>query len=418
MFSLKSASNFELTTPTIYSYDYLLNKTVMCRDTVQEIINQLLLKRAELTMKKSTSVVKRAPRKVTLKPITFVANVLDASDSMNSLKNNVLKAFNHIDQGFKVAAAREQLRTSMSLYTFGSNVQTVYENTPCEITLPLQANQYNSQGMTALFWAVKTAIVKLKQFAALSNNKKDAFLVNIYTDGHENESQYHCDVKTVIAEILELADKANWTFTFQVPRGHAASFAAKYGIPVGNIVEWEQTIEGTQVMADNSVAATASYMASRSQGATKTTNFYTDLSKVSVAKLNKKLTNVSSHFRVMAIDKEVAIKEFVETKTKKVYVIGSCYYELMKPETVQGSKAVLVMTRQGKLIYGGEEARSLVGIPVGGSVKVHPGNHADYRIFVQSTSVNRKLVRGTSLLLDKSKVTNSTPTWDHNKVTA
>jgi hypothetical protein len=34
-------------------------------------------------------------------------------------------------------------------------------------------------------------------------------------------------------------------------------------------------------------------------------------------------------------------------------------------------------------------------------VKVAPGNHANYNLFVLSTSTNRKLVRGTLFLYEK-----------------
>jgi hypothetical protein len=57
------------------------------------------------------------------------------------------------------------------------------------------------------------------------------------------------------------------------------------------------------------------------------------------------------------------------------------------------------MEKGSKAIYGGNAARSLIGLPYGAEAKVEPGNHANYDIFVQSTSTNRKLVRGTKLLV-------------------
>jgi len=40
----------------------------------------------------------------------------------------------------------------------------------------------------------------------------------------------------------------------------------------------------------------------------------------------------------------------------------------------------------------------LLGLPEVGSVAVNPGDHGNFNIFVQSTSVNRKLVAGTKAL--------------------
>lgn len=51
--------------------------------------------------------------------------------------------------------------------------------------------------------------------------------------------------------------------------------------------------------------------------------------------------------------------------------------------------------------WSGMPGRALVGLPTDGVTysKVNPGNHANYDIFVKSNSVNRKLVRGTTLLV-------------------
>jgi len=49
-------------------------------------------------------------------------------------------------------------------------------------------------------------------------------------------------------------------------------------------------------------------------------------------------------------------------------------------------------------VYMGDAARQMLGLP-SMHVKVGPGDHPDYTIFVQSTSMNRKLIQGTSLLV-------------------
>lgn len=49
-------------------------------------------------------------------------------------------------------------------------------------------------------------------------------------------------------------------------------------------------------------------------------------------------------------------------------------------------------------VYTGPEARALLGLPET-EVRVKPDHNDDFTIFVQSTSVNRKLVPSTRLLL-------------------
>jgi hypothetical protein len=58
----------------------------------------------------------------------------------------------------------------------------------------------------------------------------------------------------------------------------------------------------------------------------------------------------------------------------------------------------MVMDKKTKKVYGGEEARNLLGLP-DMEVRVKPDFNPDFKIFVQSTSTNRKLVGNTQVLL-------------------
>jgi hypothetical protein len=82
---------------------------------------------------------------------------------------------------------------------------------------------------------------------------------------------------------------------------------------------------------------------------------------------------------------------------------------------VQPQKAIVLREPITGRIYSGHPARQLLGLPTDGTTraKVTPGMMSKYQVFVQSTSVNRKLVGGTLLLRDRAKATNSPPTWDH-----
>ena len=48
-------------------------------------------------------------------------------------------------------------------------------------------------------------------------------------------------------------------------------------------------------------------------------------------------------------------------------------------------------------MYSGQEARQMIGLP-DMNVRVSPNHNADFDIFVQSTSINRKLIAGTRYL--------------------
>jgi hypothetical protein len=120
---------------------------------------------------------------------------------------------------------------------------------------------------------------------------------------------------------------------------------------------------------------------------------------VTPTKLKRELEDVASECSVYTVTAEEEISDFVERKTRKLYVRGSAYYQLTKNEIVQPNKKVLIMEKGKRAIYGGVEAREMIGLPDGAKAKVTPGNHANYDIFVQSTSSNRKLVRGTKLIV-------------------
>ena len=83
------------------------------------------------------------------------------------------------------------------------------------------------------------------------------------------------------------------------------------------------------------------------------------------------------------------------------YQIGNAYYLLMKPEKVQHHKQIILREKGKEAVYAGLDARHILGLP-SVDVKVKPGDHANWDIFIQSTSVNRKLIQGTKLVYMKS----------------
>lgn len=122
------------------------------------------------------------------------------------------------------------------------------------------------------------------------------------------------------------------------------------------------------------------------------------------------LTPVSpSRFQVFEIteddcerDGKIGIRDFVENQGFK-FEKGRGFYELARTETIQEYKEIVVMERDtGDMFTGEENIRHLLNIPVGtAKVRLRDIENLDrYRIFVQSTSVNRRLVEGAMFLYD------------------
>jgi hypothetical protein len=344
-----------------------------------------------------------------------IAVVLDASASMGTFKAATIKAFNGIVEETRKNARKYGQKTSVSLYTFANTARPVFFNANVETLEPLDGRQYITNGMTALFDGVNMAIDQLASLPD-ADDEDTSLLVIALTDGEDNVS--HTKPFSLKQKIIQKARTDRWTVVFQGPPGSKNVLVNQFGIPSDNVREWEATESGmaeTQVVTSGGIG---NYYAARSVGAKKVDTFFvqTDLSKVDAKVLVNNLTDISNRFKQYEVTKEEAVREFVEAKTKRPYVIGSSYYLLMKKEKVQKNKGVLIQEKGKKAVWGGEEARRLIGLPDGADAKVEPLNHSNYDVYVQSTSVNRILPRGTKVLVDVTRNVSAAPTWDHTAV--
>lgn len=250
--------------------------------------------------------------------------------------------------------------------------------------------------------APRTAIIDcvgavLDEFEYIDDNPNISYLVCVITDGGENVSSNYARLKT---QIQRLIATDRWTFAFAAPGNYVQSIVNHFGIPSGCVVPWDASSdEGYTKMASMNVNATQSYFRGRARGATATQSFY----EVNVdRKVEDKLTTlpVFKGFReVMVNQPRMPVKE-VFREAGVPFKQGRLFYELTKPEDVQPSKEMIVMHRTDKdRVYRGQVARAALNLPLNGYIKVAPGVYGDWRIFVQSTSNNRKLELGTGALL-------------------
>lgn len=340
---------------------------------------------------------------------TYVALVLDQSWSMHWHRARALQTFNSILDGLRDGANKNKESALVSVVLFSDFPKMVIRNRPVDKINPIV--DYHPNGSTALFDAVGDAIEALSQFA--ENDPDASFLVITITDGEENKSRGYNATK-LLRLIRSKQATGRWTITFQVPPGHMQELHNTFRIPKGNIREWEFSEEGFRKTETETLSSIDTYFHSRARGLKASKTFYTtDLSKVTPTKVRRSLDDISGDFKEFVVSRETSIREFVESKTRRPYVIGSAYYQLMKPEKVQANKKVLLQEKGKAAVWGGQEARDLVGLPRGVQAEVHPGNHANWDIFVESRSVNRILPRGTRVLVNMTKTRSAKPTWDH-----
>lgn len=331
----------------------------------------------------------------------LIALVIDQSASMSHLKADLKERTNKLIADIR---ARKDQDNRVGVYVFSDTVDGPLKEYPATF----------KNGNTALLDAVGMAIDGLSSHTLRAfpwEKESDvAKLVIVLTDGEENCSvrygrrfgrRDYSEFKDLLARKQAEGD---WTFAFQLPFGKADSFSREFGVPRENCTEWEATHKDFERTSGHTMSSMSSFYASRSLGEKSVRSFYsatTDLSGVKPVDLKHLLDNFTSRFAVHSVEKEEEIKPFVERKTKKGYIPGTAFFQLTKPEKIQGSKQVLLIEKGKKSVLGGPLARRLVGLVDFADGKVTPGNHANFDVFVQSTSSNRKLVRGSKLLVLK-----------------
>jgi len=347
-------------------------------------------------------------KKQPLKTKNHIVLVVDSSGSMGIIRRQAIDAVNKQFNEIKKQSKETGQETLVTFIKFANKPEIVYSNLHVDDLENLSYSDFQPDGMTALFDAVGKAVHEARHFS----DKNTSNLILIITDGEENLSTIYSaeDVKAIIEGQTK---EGNWTFAFQLPRGHAVGFSKRFGVSLDNIQEWDNTEIGTQVMSDVQTSGIANYYSARSAGNMSVDSFYTktDLSHLKPKQIKTNLVDISNKFKMFTVDKEVPIKEFVQKKTGKDYVIGSAFYELTKTELVQPTKDVLIIEKGKSEVWGGDNARNLIGLPKNANAKVEPFNHANYQVFVNSTSVNRKLVRGTKVLVDVNMQVGKEPTW-------
>lgn len=329
---------------------------------------------------------------------------MDESGSMAGLRRQAVKMTNELLDATKKENKKQKQKTEVSVITFDypNNIKYVYKNKNIETTArKITLEDYNPRGSTALFDATGEAINNGLE-SAFADDDETSFLVLVVTDGGENASAKY-NGNTLSTLFKKVQKTLRWTIAFQVPKGGKDQLI-RMGISPDNIREWEATEEGIKDATWMASAGLTRYYDSRSRGIKSVADFYveTDLSNLTQRQLKRELEDLSDDYGIFSVPHEQQIRDFVEGKTHETYEKGQAFYQLVKPELVQADKEVLVFDKSNTQLYGGDEARDLIGLPIGANAKVKPGDHGNYEIFVQSNSVNRKLLKGNKVAVRMS----------------
>lgn len=192
-------------------------------------------------------------------------------------------------------------------------------------------------------------------------------------------------------------ETGRWTFVFRVPRNASLSKITSLGIPLDNIQQWDTTSEGMAKSTAQTTQARTRTILPELPVRKSSSSFHANAASVNTSAL-KEVTKDVSLYVVGDHQSGIEIKDFILTKRMQ-YLKGAAFYQLTKTEARVGhKKQFAVRDRSTGKIYAGLEVRTMLGLPTNANARLHPGDHANYDIFIQSESTNRKLVGGTGVV--------------------
>lgn len=328
--------------------------------------------------------------------INHIVFVLDASGSMLRVADDVIKVFDaqvaHLAQ--RSRELDQETRVTVYDFSYRSRIRCLFYDKDV-LRLPSLNGLYSVDGQTALVDATIKALEDLAKTPELYGDH--AFLVYVLTDGEENDSLHRpSELKTHIAGL-----KDNWTVACFVPNVLGRHEAMMFGFPSANIAVWDATsAKGVEEAGRVVREATESFMNARSVGVRSMKSIFDmNLDKLSSSKMSGALDKLHpGRYRMFDVKRESVIAPFIERMTGCQYVSGTAYYQLMKKESIQPQKQIAILDKRDHAVYTGANARKMLGLP-DLEVRVNPQGNPNFDVFVQSTSVNRKLLAGTKVLL-------------------
>lgn len=327
----------------------------------------------------------------------YIGFVNDHSGSMNGIHRAAATDYNANIDAVKTAATREMLDTVVSVvgvgFPRGYDVTRQVQISNPHVLKPV--TDWPTEGGTPLYDGIASMINLLKDLPD-ANDSNVSFLIMITTDGEESHSRVYGSnsLKELIGSVSETG---RWTFVFRVPRNASLSKITSLGIPLDNIQQWDTTSEGMAKSTAQTTQAVNTYYTARASGQKSSSSFYANATTVDTSSL-KEITKDVSLYVVGDHQSGIEIKDFILTKRMQ-YLKGAAFYQLTKTEARVGhKKQFAVRHRSTGKIYAGPEVRTMLGLPTNANARLHPGDHANYDIFIQSESTNRKLVGGTGVV--------------------
>lgn len=329
-----------------------------------------------------------------------VALVIDGSGSIQDygLTEPMKKAVEAVIAGLRRTAEIHKQETRVSVYVFSGNSVNVLCFDMDVMRVDGIMSDYRPAGGTPMCQGIQQAIEDLRKVPALYTDH--AFLVYILTDGEENTSSVRA--QQWVRNTMHNTIPDNWTIVGQVPNVMGRRHLMDYGFAPGNIMIWDTTEEGLKKATETFTSSADTFMRNRATGVRGSSSYFNvDASNLNKETVKKALDRIKvSKYKLIQNPDPVAveIKDLVEKSTGQPYVKGNSYYGLVKTETIQPQKQILVREKSTGYVYAGEDARVLLGLNFNNNIMVRPTLSPSFDVFVQSTSVNRRIIPKQSVI--------------------
>lgn len=204
-----------------------------------------------------------AKPKEKVKKNAYITFIIDESSSMGSVREATITGINEqIDQIRKdFGTKQEEINAIVSLIKFSGTPQAVFLHKTLDDLKNITAEDYNPDGMTAMYDAVGFAINSLNGRKDI-NDENTSSLVIVVSDGAENASR-EFNGQSVAALVSKLNDTKRWTFTYLGANQDLSKVSQATNVMVGNTATFDSHSRGGVLRA---FAMNASALQSYSKG--------------------------------------------------------------------------------------------------------------------------------------------------------
>ena len=107
----------------------------------------------------------------------------------------------------------------------------------------------------------------------------------------------------------------------------------------------------------------------------------------------------ADRFQLLEVEEPEAIKAFIQ-RNGLIFRTGKGFCEFKRAETIQANKQIILQHIETGNFFTGSQARLMLGLPLGETIRIRPVHLDEYRVFIQNKSHNRKLRERTQLLYE------------------